>query len=524
EAVPRRNALILSWLAPIKEPSYYNVYLKPEGGDYRAVTRTDKTRCLVGGLGVRTKYWGKVTGVDRSQVESLPSNEVEVYTNTPPGRPRNVRFTRISGKTGEMRTRVAWDGASDDDGRVKAYRVYERQVAERRLLAETVELSFELPEGVKAADVEVRALDDLGAESETVTLSHHRELTVEVNPAILFPLGRLGEMYDAGIGSLVTAYIGNIIMQDLQLGVTSGFLYLSPARDDIGLTFLVPVTLYAGYCFNLTDSLALVPHLRAGVSYADITYDGRGPLGVAAAAERQKSGLEPVTSFGMLLQHRLTPRLTARAGADFTMIHESGDPIMYLTCHFGVGYVFENVGFGAEVDPALFENSLTVEVLPAMILPIGRFAEMFDSGGGGMVTLYTGNMPVQNLQFGLSVGFLALEGTDDRYRFSYLVPLLVQAGYVFHLSDQLSLTPTIRGGGAAIGLEYLSRGPMGTSLLAEQEEEGFEAMMTAGLALRHQVTRSVSVRLGVDFGMIYEEGDPMLFVQCQLGVGYTFRI
>ena len=525
KAFPRKNGMRLTWSPPIREPSFYTVYIKPETGDFKAAVKTDKTYCLVTDLKARSKYWVKVTAVDGAGAESLPSNEVEVFTNTPPGRPQNIRFADEAPKGGSEVTKVVrWDPAYDVDGTISEYRIYRKMLVDPLLLGRSKELYFLVPRGVEPPEVDVRAVDTNGAESEAAVPAGEKQVIVEAAPVMLLPFGKLGEMYDGGWGAQAMAYFNGIIVPRLRLGISAGYVRLSGRGDEFGTALLAPVALHAGFDIDLPGSLSLVPCLRGGFVYIDTVYESRGESGIDRIEERKKHALEPYAAVGLILEHRLTASLTARLGADLGIIPEGGSPMMFSSFSFGIGYSFENVGFGADVDPAFFEDRLVVEASPVMMLPLGRLGEMYDDGAGAMATVRVDNLVVMNSRFGVSVGYVRLSSRMDDIGTAAVMPLAFYAGFALHITDRLALAPGFRLGTAAVKASYGSRGPDGVAMWRENEKTAFEPYLSAGLSLEHRVTGALTIVATADFGMLYESENLMTFTQYALGAGYAFGL
>ncbi len=522
---PRNSGISLRWSPPFKTPGFYNIYLKKGNDNYRVEAKTDKTNIMLGELEPKAKYSIRVTAVDNSGVESLPSNEITVFTKLPPKRPKNVTVTEKPGKTdkGLPVKNVSWDAVIDENGPIKKYRVYRKTIIEYRLLGETSKLSYEIPPGINDSDIDVRSVDENGTESEIpVASSNEKQFTVEVAPFVLFPLGRMGDMYNMSPGLMATAYFSGLAGSGLQMGLSAGYITLESADKDISKSTMIPLTLYTGYSFELTDYLQIIPNVKAGFSMISVDYSSRGNSGTELVSGRKLEGFEPVASAGFILQHNINSSVSLRFGTDIGIVVESGGSMPYAGCYFGATYTFENAGFSAEVDPSVFDEGISVSIQPLIFYTMGHLAEMCDMSPGYLVSLGFSNRGMQNLNFFLSAGYIKLESADSSISGGSIKPLLAGISYSIRFMDELSAAPSLKAGAAFVSLDYESRGESGIELNKARNRKGTEPMFAGGLELRHDVTRTAVISAGLDLGMIYEKGKPLGFTSYTIGAGYKF--
>jgi len=284
----------LEWFPPYNDVDRYNVYMmKKNGAEFKNVGHTGRVRFTVNDLSSNSVYLFKVTAVDESGTESLPSNEIELKTkNIPPPSPSNLRIEQrdvvvaATDKRGralalrETRKFLVWDPVRDVDGTIREYRVYNTAERQQVRLAAVRENMFEMPQGLGRGDIEVRAVDDTGDESCASGMSSDWTLELGARWHYLSPIGRFADMWKTGGGLTISAAYSGFMLPEIVISAEIGvFSYKGKENfsdDDMYLDMLF-ACLNTGYRFTFFDSLHVTPVLGGG--FIKIEQGGIGGAG-----------------------------------------------------------------------------------------------------------------------------------------------------------------------------------------------------------------------------------------------------
>ncbi|HPA73949.1 MAG TPA: hypothetical protein PKY31_16880 [Spirochaetota bacterium] len=315
----------LEWFPSYDPMKRYNIYIKKKGESYALADTSRKNSHILTGLSSNTDYAARVTGVDREDAETTPSNEFKFLTkNVPPSRPGSVE--KKPEATGALR--ITWGGSVDSDGKVTGYRLYSELKGKRTKVGETGKTEYVVQDAPRYKTVEVVAVDDRGDESSPAGIRLvPLGIAFLVSPGAFVPLGNFSDLGGPGFGGTIAVEKRGLFLPALEAGVEAGFYFLPGVDvmdDEMQKTeriFFVPVSLYCGYRIPLTEALHAVPYLFAGGAYFDmpyVQYDDAaltetdeqvrtfGPTGGAGAAlswrpgESYEIGLK--ASFGLLLR------------------------------------------------------------------------------------------------------------------------------------------------------------------------------------------------------------------------------
>ncbi len=168
DGTPDTDSISLKWDPPYKTPKYYKVYLKQEAQPrYGEPVKMRGTTHRFTGLKTKTKYRIKVTAIDKEDNESLPSNDITLFTNILPAPPKVRRVNSLSKDGKEMMAKLTWSAARDRDGIIVKYNVYILKEVEFKKVGDTEKLEYTVTglDPKKKYNLIVRSVDDNGAES-----------------------------------------------------------------------------------------------------------------------------------------------------------------------------------------------------------------------------------------------------------------------------------------------------------------------------------------------------------------------
>ncbi len=341
---PYEKSLQLTWNAPYRPPRHYNVYVKKAGTAKHKKAGSSITRShTVRGLERKTVYYVYVTAVDREGKESVPSNEITIKTNEPPGAPEEGTFTMGKQAGNRVDITLSWKPAVDRDGRVVKYQVYEKSKKRDKQLGETRDTSFTVT-GLEAEATHrfrVTSVDEEGYESEdSLSISSIRRIGLNFEGRFVFayPVGGLGRMCRYGLGGMGAFYINKPIIKYVDLGVEAGFIKFTPDNSMIHGYAMVPVLAAARYRIPVTSYFHIALGLAGGVSHTTLEHGERLLYnGVPLTTWRTERSLQPLGRAEVVLGFTLrdTMLLSARFGYE-AVIEKSGL----------LGFIYAGAGLG----------------------------------------------------------------------------------------------------------------------------------------------------------------------------------
>jgi hypothetical protein len=333
EILPEKVSLI--WFPPYDEVKRYNVYIKTDPkGKYELAGSSKEKKITLDKLKSNTIYYIIVTGVDKEDYESTPSNEITVNTkNLRPSIPANV----ICSKDSQGVLSARWEPSTDTDGTVTKYRIYVTRDKTRELLTDVTATEYAFTGDNDIRKAELVAVDNLGEESQPARIPLSGDFMLSVYPGMMLPLGKLGKVVGPGFGVTGSFALNNYFYDGLVTSIEAGF-YSFMGKDAIATeykktktVFMATLLLTAGFNFPLGESFTITPFLGAGIGYMYADYTSRdritlideskkinefGPLlsGGVAVSYRISSSLQAVIRFSLLAQPG--SQSTAYAGCD----------------------------------------------------------------------------------------------------------------------------------------------------------------------------------------------------------------
>lgn len=325
------DRVTLTWLPPYDAVKKYNVYIKINDNDkYELIDSTGSKSITLKNLSSNTVYYIIVTSVDSSSYESSPSNELKIKTkNIPPDKPegivRHIKDGNVS---------VMWDHASDPDGKVKGYNIYNRSGEEKKKIATVKKPEYSVPENISVYKLEISSVDDLDMESDKVRVLMPGQLVVSAAPTVLKFTGDLGEMFDPGYGGTVNLGMRNYIYQNFETGMSFGYITFTGKEEKNTDTLnFMEMTVYAGYHLRISDWFSVFPYAKSGINYSEADY-------TSLAVEKKKTIIDPVAAAGLSLTAS-SDRFTLSLGAGYGFLYESAGIKPFYEGFISFGTLFE---------------------------------------------------------------------------------------------------------------------------------------------------------------------------------------
>lgn len=162
-------------------------------------------------------------------------------------------------------------------------------------------------------------------------------------------------------------------------------------------------------------------------------------------------------------------------------------------------------------------RAVKLGVQPLYFVPVGSLAEMFDPGFGGLVSLSFENFFLQHLEWGLSCGVVNLKGTDpDKFDSLKLVPVTIDVGYHYLLTEWLSIMPYAGAGYTYMDIKY-------TSLYVDKNKTATEPFFKVGAMFNFEF-EYFHFATGADYGFIYETSGLKPFYEVYVRTGVLFDL
>ncbi len=298
----------LEWFPSYDPMKRYKIYIKKKGEGYVLADTSRKNSCTLTGLASNTGYMARVTGVDRENAETTPSNEFTFLTkNVPPRRPGNVakkaeptagpsvlpgmgrRYRRQGDPDTASMPRLKASGpGSGRPGRPSTSSRTRRAKKASRWWPWTIGAMNRRPAGIRLVE---------------------GVYAIFVSPGVFLPMGNLADMGSMGYGATLSVEKRDFFFLNLEIGIEAGFYFL-PGVNDLKTeyqkterVFFVPLSLYCGYSFAVSESFYTVPYLSAGGAYYDMPYVQRDVIFLTDEDEHLKT-FGPIGGAGISLSWR----------------------------------------------------------------------------------------------------------------------------------------------------------------------------------------------------------------------------
>ncbi len=168
------------------------------------------------------------------------------------------------------------------------------------------------------------------------------------------------------------------------------------------------------------------------------------------------------------------------------------------------------------------EKSITVSTLKkrwglsmeaVYFMPKGNFADIADSGMGGLVKAEISNLLTRNLHIGIESGYVQSGGFEEEVEYFRMIPVTACCGYSLHPSRLLTITPALSAGYAYLEVSYMKGGGS-----VYKTESAWEPIASAGLDIDFNFNRNFSITLGGRYGALFEKDGEMYFTSFRAGL------
>ena len=335
EGKAETDQIILKWKPPYTKAQEYNVYIKSDK-DYILAGKSKSPDYVVKGVKSNTLYLVKVTATDQEGIETLPSNEIKIKTmNIQPEPPKNVRVELIPGENNTCTVLITWDAGLSVDGKIKGYRILEKDGTEFRDAGFTTKNELELKhlDAGKSYFFAIRTVDVNGWESDNSRIVNTLSLKVYISPTLSFimPLGKFKDIAKSGYGGMLQIVRPDFPFYNFETGIAFGYWQFNGAGE-VKASSWIPALVVLGYRFNYL-SITFIPRIEVGYGLNSIKYS---EYTSNAQSQKNATGFEPLLMGGMMVNIAATNRFSIFIGADGGSVIERKSIFPFASFNGGV--------------------------------------------------------------------------------------------------------------------------------------------------------------------------------------------
>ena len=162
---------------------------------------------------------------------------------------------------------------------------------------------------------------------------------------------------------------------------------------------------------------------------------------------------------------------------------------------------------------------------PGILIPLGKFSDMYNKGYGGMIAFNEQNLFFNNFECGINIGFYYMRGKnliderDKDYENFMLAPFYITSAYDLKLSEIFRIKPLL-----SIGYAYLNANYKDASSPSKPDKnlQIYEPTVKAGLYTDCRFSDSLSLSIGCEYSTIIEKNGYMSFILVNAGLNYFF--
>jgi hypothetical protein len=161
-------------------------------------------------------------------------------------------------------------------------------------------------------------------------------------------------------------------------------------------------------------------------------------------------------------------------------------------------------------------SSVSLSAKAAYLMPMGDWKKLIDPGYGGMLELRYDDLFFKNFTAGVETGYLFASGKNDNVKKESIIPFFATFGYKIPVRANLDIVPGVAAGGGYFTISYK---PAGAS---EETKSAFELMAKGGMSIIYDLSNTIALEAGAEYGMIFEKDGRLPFALFQLGCSINF--
>lgn len=159
---------------------------------------------------------------------------------------------------------------------------------------------------------------------------------IKARGAYLMPMGDWKDLIDRGYGDMIEFDYSGLFLNNLNIGIETGFLYAEGKADIVNSEYIVPVFATLAYEIPLFWKLSIAPKLSAGEGYFNIS---RKAATINSPAE-SKTAFEFMTKAGTSILCDIGESIAIEAVAEYGMIFEKDGQLPFVLLQIGCSIYF----------------------------------------------------------------------------------------------------------------------------------------------------------------------------------------
>jgi hypothetical protein len=162
------------------------------------------------------------------------------------------------------------------------------------------------------------------------------------------------------------------------------------------------------------------------------------------------------------------------------------------------------------------DNNVSATVKAAYLMPMGDWKKLIDPGYGAMLEFCYNNLFQKGFKIGIETGYLYAPGKNDSVKKETVIPVLAAFGYRIPAGTNFTIVPKLAAGCGYFTLTYK---PAGAS---EKTKSELESMAKGGLSITYDLSKTIALEAGAEYGIVFEKDGRLPFVLFQLGCSIGF--
>ena len=478
----RHTNIVLNWFPPYDKMKFYNIYVKGEKDKFELVDTSVSNTYNLKGLKSYTKYSIRVTGVDDTRTETLPSNELNILTSA------RVDVKLKNGK--EFSTNLVADDWDKYTFRNNLDKTEEFNAKRTDVLYITERFPSRLSGEGRYTDISLKW-------AQPYDRVNHYNIYLKKNT-------------DA----------------NYKIADTTGFNSINLSGVDSNAKYSIKVT---GVYDNKTETPSseeiIVSTLNRPPFKPEnlkLTQMKTGETIIEWKPSRDPDGTVIKYKVYKVIKNKTEPAGEINATA-FQITGEKGIERILVSA------VDNN---GSESDTASKrlnqDDSFSFTFTPGIMLPIDTFAGMFDAGYGGNISFMWQNLFVQGYALGFELGYYYFPGRKGTIRISgqqihwmHLATAAVKTGYVHKFNSFLFITGTVSVGAAYMDTSYTASDYQ-TLVQTEKVSRGVDPLATLGVSLDFMLSSNFFLGINAGYGLFFETKAAYQFFTFGVNIGARF--
>ncbi len=268
-------------------------------------------------------------------------------------------------------------------------------------------------------------------------------------------------------------------------------------------------------------TLNIVPKPPAGVRTSVITESGGKTM---TAKLTWKAGFDADGSIKAYHIYQKTEKGFVSAGSSSNTEYEVRNLDAGRNYYFTVRSVDDK---NDESEDSRLVNTLQlkgydISIKPCLIFPFGKFKDINKIGYGALISGIKRDILLKGTELGFAFGYWNFSGAENDIEKSYMMPLVLTAGYRFEILYSFYIAPEISMGFSYNSISYKWKSPSYTGTKDKKSKKSMEPIAMAGFSVSYDFADRWTIGAGASYGFIYEKDGSMQFAEASLSVVMRF--